>query len=174
MDGYICMKNLNKFRTQYTVKIIEGEKGELTDLEEEVLKVIREYEILSENFNIEIDRQLTRGENLADNIAGFGGSCLFIIIFCSVILSWIAINSWAIISGPFDPFTYILLNLVLSCLAAIYAPVIMMSRNRQESRDRIHTENDYNINLKAELEVRHLHEKMDHLLMKQWERLLEI
>jgi uncharacterized membrane protein len=168
------MKDLNKFRTQYIKNVIETDKGELTDLEEEVLNRMREHEILSENINIEFDRQLTSGERLADLIASFGGSWLFIIIFGSVILSWVAINTWVIISRPFDPYPYILLNLVLSCLAAIQAPVIMMSQNRQEARDRIHAENDYRINLKAELEIRHLHEKMDHLLMKQWERLLEI
>ena len=173
-DGYICMKDLNKFRAQYIKNVIETDKGELTDLEEEVLNRMREHEILSENINIEFDRQLTSGERLADLIASFGGSWLFIIIFGSVILSWVAINTWVIISRPFDPYPYILLNLVLSCLAAIQAPVIMMSQNRQEARDRIRAENDYRINLKAELEIRHLHEKMDHLLMKQWERLLEI
>ncbi len=173
-DGYICVKDLNKFRAQYIKNVIETDKGELTDLEEEVLNRMREHEILSENINIEFDRQLTRGEKLADIIAGFGGSWLFIIIFCSVILSWVVVNTLAIISRPFDPYPYILLNLVLSCLAAIQAPVIMMSQNRQEARDRIRAENDYRINLKAELEIRHLHEKMDHLLMKQWERLLEI
>lgn len=173
-DGYICMKDLNKFRAQYIKNVIETDKGELTDLEEEVLNRMREHEILSENLNIEFDRQLTSGERLADLIAGFGGSWLFIIIFSSVIFIWVAVNTWVIISRPFDPYPYILLNLVLSCLAAIQAPVIMMSQNRQEDRDRIRAENDYRINLKAELEIRHLHEKMDHLLMKQWERLLEI
>lgn len=173
-DGYICTKDLNRFRGEYIKNVIETEKGELTVLEEDVLNRMREHEILSENINIEFERRLTVGERLADTIAGFGGSWLFIIIFSGVILSWLAINSWALISQPFDPYPYILLNLVLSCLAAIQAPIIMMSQNRQESRDRMRAEHDYRINLKAELEIRHLHDKMDHLLMKQWERLLEI
>jgi uncharacterized membrane protein len=173
-DGYICMQDLNRFRAQYIKNVIETDKGELTVLEEEVLSRMKEHEILSQNINIEFERQLTSGERLADIIAGFGGSWLFIIIFSTIILFWIAVNSWAIIHRPFDPYPYILLNLVLSCLAAIQAPVIMMSQNRQEDRDRLRAENDYRINLKAELEIRHLHEKLDHLLMKQWERLLEI
>lgn len=173
-DGYVCMQDLNRFRAHYIKNVIETDKGELTVLEEEVLSRMREHEILSQNINIEFERQLTPGERFADVIAGFGGSWLFIIIFSTIILCWIAINTWAIIHRPFDPYPYILLNLVLSCLAAIQAPVIMMSQNRQEDRDRLRAENDYRINLKAELEIRHLHEKLDHLLMKQWERLLEI
>lgn len=173
-DGYICTKDLNKFRTEYIKNVIEMDKGELTVLEEEVLTKMREHEILSQNINIEFDRQLTLGERLSDTIAGFGGSWVFIIIFSGIILFWIAVNSWVIINRPFDPYPYILLNLVLSCLAALQAPIIMMSQNRQEDRDRMRAENDYRINLRAELEIRHLHEKMDHLLMKQWERLLEI
>ena len=84
------------------------------------------------------------------------------------------LNSIQFITKPFDPYPFIFLNLILSCLAAIQAPIIMMSQNRQEERDRIHAEYDYRINLKAELEIRHLHEKLDHLLMNQWQRLLEI
>jgi uncharacterized membrane protein len=91
-----------------------------------------------------------------------------------VFIFWIALNSFALIWKPFDPFPFILLNLILSCLAAIQAPIIMMSQNRQESKDRLRSEHDYSINLKAELEIRHLHEKIDHLLMNQWQRLLEI
>jgi len=173
-DGYICIKDLNKFRAEYIKNVIEKDKGELTDLEKEVLDGMRQHEILSENINLEFERQLTPGERLADVIAGFGGSWLFIIIFSCILVSWVVVNSWVIIKKPFDPYPYILLNLVLSCLAAMQAPVIMMSQNRQETRDRIRAESDYRINLRAELEIRHLHEKMDHLLMKQWERLLEI
>lgn len=173
-DGFICFSDLNKFRAEYIKNVIEVDKGELTELEEEVLNRMKEHEIMSENINIEFERQLTYGEKLADVIAGFGGSWVFIIIFSSVIVTWVVINSWAMLNRPFDPYPYILLNLVLSCLAAIQAPVIMMSQNRQETRDRLRAENDYRINLKAELEIRHLHEKIDHLLMKQWERLLQI
>ena len=118
--------------------------------------------------------KLTLGEALADRIATFGGSWRFIIVFGSVLLVWILINTIALAAKPFDPYPFILLNLILSCLAAIQAPVIMMSQNRQETKDRLRSENDYRVNLKAELEIRHLHEKVDHLLSRQWERLAEI
>lgn len=111
---------------------------------------------------------------MADKLADFGGSWLFIGIFCGVLIIWLFMNSVALIMKPFDPYPYIFLNLVLSCLAAIQAPVILMSQNRQEVRDRLHAEQDYRVNLKAELEIRHLHEKIDHLLMNQWQRLMEI
>ncbi|MEX0806947.1 MAG: DUF1003 domain-containing protein [Candidatus Binatia bacterium] len=89
--------------------------------------------------------------------------------------AWIGINSFATLLGPFDPYPYnILLNLMLSCLAAMQAPIIMMSQNRIEARDRLRSENDYQVNLKAELEIRHLHEKLDVLLKHQWQKLLEI
>jgi uncharacterized membrane protein len=124
--------------------------------------------------SIEFEQQLTFGERLADKIAEFGGSWRFIIIFFVILSLWIAINSLTLILKPFDPYPFILLNLILSCLASIQAPIIMMSQNRQEDKDRLRAEHDYRINLKAELEIRHLHEKIDHLLMNQWQRLLEI
>lgn len=111
---------------------------------------------------------------MADRLADFGGSWLFIGIFCGTLAIWIIMNSVVMLMKPFDPYPYIFLNLILSCLAAIQAPVILMSQNRQEARDRIQAEHDYRINLKAELEIRHLHEKIDHLLMNQWQRLMEI
>ena len=102
------------------------------------------------------------------------GSWRFISIFMAVLFIWIFINTIVLIHKPFDPYPFILLNLILSCIAAIQAPIIMMSQNRQEAKDRLRSEHDYRVNLKAELEIRHPHEKMDHLLMTQWQRLLEI
>jgi uncharacterized membrane protein len=173
-SGYICLSDLNRFRAEYVQAVIEKDKGELSALEEQVVKSLQEQELLSKNINIEYDKQLTLGERLADKIADFGGSWRFISIFVSVLFLWIALNSILIIQKPFDPYPFIFLNLILSCLAAIQAPIIMMSQNRQESKDRLQAEYDYRINLKAELEIRHLHEKIDHLLMNQWQRLLEI
>jgi uncharacterized membrane protein len=98
----------------------------------------------------------------------------FIIIFVTVLLAWIAINTVVLLKKPFDPFPYILLNLILSCIAAIQAPVILMSQNRQEGKDRLKAEHDYRVNLKAEFEIRSLHEKIDHMLVHQWQRLMEI
>jgi uncharacterized membrane protein len=173
-DGLICISDLNEFRGKYVRDVLETEKGELSALEEQVMRSLKEHELLSKNVNIEFDQQLTLGERLADKIAEFGGSWGFIVCFAAFFLLWIAINSIMLIWRPFDPYPFILLNLILSCLAAIQAPIIMMSQNRQEAKDRLRSQHDYGINLKAELEIRHLHEKVDHLLMNQWQRLLEI
>ncbi len=173
-SGYICLSDLNRFRADYVQDIIEKDKGELSVLEEQVVDSLKEQELLSKNVNIEYERQLTFGERLADKIAEFGGSWNFISLFAVALFIWVALNSYALIVKPFDPYPFILLNLVLSCLAAIQAPIIMMSQNRQEAKDRLRAEHDYRVNLKAELEIRHLHEKIDHLLMNQWQRLLEI
>ncbi len=173
-SGFICISDLNQFRANYVKNVLEKEKGEISTIEEQVIRSVKENELLSKNINTEFEQKLTFGERLADKIADFGGSWNFIVIFGGVLLLWVAVNSMILIWRPFDPYPFILLNLVLSCLAAIQAPVILMSQNRQESRDRLRSEHDYLINLKAELEIRHLHEKIDHLLMNQWQRLLEI
>ena len=173
-SGFICISDLNQFRANYVKNVLEKEKGEISTIEEQVIRSVKENELLSKNINTEFEQKLTFGERLADKIADFGGSWNFIVIFGGVLLLWVAINSMILIWRPFDPYPFILLNLVLSCLAAVQAPVILMSQNRQESRDRLRSEHDYLINLKAELEIRHLHEKIDHLLMNQWQRLLEI
>lgn len=173
-EGFICKQDLNHFRTQHIQSILETEKGELTKLENEVLESIQKQETISTNVELEFQKQITFGERLSDKMADFGGSWKFILIFVGLILSWVILNSIFLLRKPFDPYPYILLNLVLSCLAAIQAPIILMSQNRQEDRDRLRAEYDYRVNLKAELEIRYLHEKLDHLLSHQWERLFEI
>jgi uncharacterized membrane protein len=173
-EGYICLSDLNRFRMNYIQNVLESEKGELTVLDHEVLESLRRHETLSSNVDAEFDKDLALGEKMADGLATFGGSWTFLIIFASILFVWIAINSFLLLKKPFDPYPFILLNLVLSCLAAIQAPVIMMSQNRQEAKDRLRSQNDYQVNLKAELEIRQLHDKIDHLLSHQWERLVEI
>jgi len=173
-DGYICLSDLNHFRTELVQDMLEEEKGELSELEMNVVKSFREQELLSKDINTEFDRNITIGQHIADKVAEFGGSWRFIIIFALVLFTWVAINSLVLLWRPFDPYPFILLNLILSCLASIQAPVIMMSQNRQEAKDRMRSEHDYEVNLKAELEIRHLNEKMDHILSHQWQRLLEI
>ena len=111
---------------------------------------------------------------MADKIATFGGSWTFLICFAIFLFIWIGMNSLVLVLRPYDPYPFIFLNLILSCLAAIQAPIIMMSQNRQEAKDRIRSQHDYQVNLKAELEIRHLHEKVDHLLSHQWSRLVQI
>ena len=173
-QGFICLADLDRYRAAYVKDVITADKGELSALEEQVIKSLREQELLSRNINVEYDRQRSIGEVMADRLADFGGSWLFIGIFCVVLAAWIVLNSVVLLVKPFDPYPYIFLNLLLSCIAAMQAPVILMSQNRQAARDRMQAEHDYRINLKAELEIRHLHEKIDHLLMNQWQRLMEI
>ena len=173
-EGYICHDDLNKFREQYVTDVMARGKGELTSLEQEVMKSLQEHEVLSRNVNEEFERKLSLGERMADGLASAAGSWRFIIIFMLVLALWIIGNTVLLLRHPFDPYPFILLNLVLSCIAAIQAPVIMMSQNRQEAKDRLRSQHDYQVNLKAELEIRHLHEKLDHLLSHQWERLIQI
>lgn len=173
--GYICLTDLNHYRGEYFEDLVEIDKGELSALETEVLRSLKaEQELISENLNAEFERRRTLGERVADKMAEFGGSWVFISIFAAILFVWIVLNSINLLTRPFDPYPYILLNLVLSCLAAIQAPIIMMSQNRQESRDRLRAENDYRVNLKAELEIRHIIAKLDQLVTHQWQRLLEI
>lgn len=172
--GFICLDDLGHFRRDYVKEVLEDEIGELSVLDQEVVDSLQEREILSENIGKEFDQDLTFGERLSDKIASFGGSWTFIIVFFTVLMIWIVINGIILATRAFDPYPFILMNLILSCLAAIQAPIIMMSQNRAEARDRARAENDYKVNLKAELEIRHLHEKIDHLLRKQYNRLFEI
>ncbi len=172
--GFICLADLNLFRTQYVTGVLKSASQEVYDLEKEMTRSLEEEEVLSRNINKEFEGNLTLGERLADHLADFGGSWTFISIFMGMLIIWMIINTVVLLTQPFDPYPYILLNLVLSCLAAIQAPVIMMSQNRQEAKDRLRAEHDYEINLKAEIEIRKLHEKLDHLLLHQWQRLLDI
>lgn len=161
-------------KKEYLNQMLANEFGELDELEKEVVRSISENKILSEKVDFTYQETLTFGDRIADKIAEFGGSWTFIIAFFSFILLWIVINIWWLTNRAFDPFPFILLNLLLSCLAAIQAPIIMMSQNRQEAKDRMRSEHDYKINLKAELEIQLLHKKIDHLLIHQSKRLLEI
>jgi uncharacterized membrane protein len=171
---YVAVGNLNSYRKKYLEALLEKEVGELTTLEEEVLESIQENELLSSNIESEIAENLPLGDRMADHIASFGGSWTFILSFFMFILIWMMINVYLLATQPFDPYPFILLNLILSCLAAIQAPIIMMSQNRKETKDRQRSEYDYKVNLKAELEIRLLHEKIDHLITHQNQRLLEI
>jgi uncharacterized membrane protein len=173
-DKFICRADLNEFRGKYVHSLLQSEKGELSSLEHEVVRSLREHELLSSDVESEFEQEWSFGERMADKIATFGGSWAFLICFGVFLFIWIGMNSFVLLSQPLDPYPFIFLNLILSCLAAIQAPIIMMSQNRQEAKDRIRSQHDYQVNLKAELEIRHLHEKVDHLLSHQWDRLVKI
>lgn len=171
---FVCFADLATLRNAYLKSALEEELGELSTLDREVIASLQEHDIVSENIGHEFEKKLSFGERLSDRIADFGGSWRFIILFGAVLFGWIGLNVIAFANRGFDPYPFILLNLILSCVAALQAPVIMMSQNRAEERDRLRAENDYKVNLKAELEIRHLHEKIDHLLRRQYQRLFEV
>src|SRR5262247_2701426 len=135
-SSLLCQECLQLFRSQYVESALEDEKGELSRLDREVVTSMQEQETLAENLNLTFNRDLTLGQYVADKVADFGGSWPFIMIFFCVLTVWMAMNSSLLLKQPFDPYPYILLNLVLSCLAAIQAPIIMMSQNRAEAKDR--------------------------------------
>lgn len=141
----------------------------LGEAERRALHSAKSRTVLSRNPNRSMD-EMTFGEHLADRVATFGGSWTFIILFCAILLLWTVGNVW-LLTQPFDPYPFIFLNLMLSMLAALQAPVIMMSQNRQGAKDRRNAELDYEVNLKAEIEIMALHEKLDAL---RNERLVEL
>jgi len=170
-DGKVtCRIDLQKYRILAVREAIEAQRGAIGALEASVLERMENNQLLMLS---ESQGPQTLGERLADSVASFGGSWRFLGMFAGIMLMWIFANA-VLLMHPFDPYPFILLNLALSCLAAIQAPVIMMSQNRQEQKDRDRAEHDYAVNLKAELEIHLLHEKLDHLLLDEWQRLLEI
>ncbi|NYZ12369.1 DUF1003 domain-containing protein [Azospirillum sp. RWY-5-1] len=171
-DALIDREEAARYRALHITELLEDERGELTELDRRVAESIAREETLAENPDESYEDRRTFGERLSDKIATFGGSWWFLSSFGGFLFFWIAWN--AVDWDRFDPYPFILLNLLLSCLAAVQAPIIMMSQRRQEAKDRLRSENDYRVNLKAELEIRHLHEKMDYLILRQWERLAEI
>jgi uncharacterized membrane protein len=169
----LALSELTVYRNKYISSTLEKEVGSLSELEKEVLDALHKNQTISDDVDQATEEGLTYGQRLADRIATFGGSWTFILSFFFVLFCWICINIY-LLSKPFDPYPFILLNLILSCLASLQAPVIMMSQNRQEEKDRERSKHDYQVNLKAELEIRMLHEKMDHLILHQQQRLFEI
>ncbi len=170
----ICSSCLNHYRTEYVEDALQDHLGELSSLETAVIESFKEQDLLSRNVEAQFEKQLGFAERLADKVADFGGSWRFIMLFAGILIVWIVINSIVLLNRPFDPYPFILLNLLLSCLAALQAPVIMMSQNRQEDKDRARAQYDYQVNLKAEIEIRQLHLKIDQLMNHSWQRLLEI
>jgi uncharacterized membrane protein len=173
-DDYISRKAMDDYRGQYIAELLRDERGELSNLEDEVVESLKTHDTLAENIEEDYEDHRSIGDRMADIVASFGGSWTFIISFCLFLTVWMGINLALGATGAFDVYPFILLNLILSTIAALQAPIIMMSQRRQEAKDRLRALNDYKVNLKAELEIRHLHEKVDHLLNRQWERLTEI
>lgn len=174
-NSKLSLSELNTYREKYIGEYLLKEVTLLSDLERKALATLTERSTLTDKLDKEEDEsKLSAGQRVADRVADFGGSWVFILSFLGFLVVWIIVNAFFLAQKAFDPFPFILLNLILSCLAALQAPIIMMSQNRQEEKDRERSKKDYMINLKSELEIRILHEKIDHLIMHQQQELLEI
>ena len=174
-DSLISQEALGIFRADYVRGVLKEDIGAITELEHDVVRSLQEHEVLASNINTRFETAKTFGERLSDNIAEFGGSWRFIIGFGAFLALWVGLNTLLLRGDKsLDPYPFIFLNLILSCIAALQAPVIMMSQNRQSAKDRLQADHDYKVNLKAELEVRHLHEKVDYLLKQQSQRLFDL
>jgi len=170
----ICGNCLETYRAKKFVTYLEAEYEKLSDLEHSVVSKITRRGRVSKLVHQDMETQMTFGERVADKVAQFGGSWGFISLFGGILVVWMVVNAWVLARHPFDPYPFILLNLVLSTLAALQAPVIMMSQNRQAHKDRRHAQQDYEVNLMAEIEIRDLHDKLDSLRFKQWHELWHI
>jgi uncharacterized membrane protein len=165
---------MRKNDQHYIDSLLKTENQQLDRLHEIVRLSIEEEEMITRKLCETDESAMTFVERLSDKVAKFGGSWRFIIIFMAVLWIWILVNSLILGAKAFDPFPYILMNLILSCIAAIQAPIIMMSQNRKEAKDRQRAENDYMVNLKSEIEIRNLHRKMDLNMEEQFQHLFEI
>lgn len=173
-DKYIAATELTRFKEAYITEFLKDESGQLSQLDLQVLQSFKDNKVISASMDSGASVSASVGERIADKVAEFGGSWTFIISFVVFLLIWIAANAYWFNNKGFDPYPFILLNLILSCVAAFQAPVIMMSQNRQEAKDRERARNDYLINLKAELEIRELHEKIDHLIIRKEQELVDV
>ncbi|PYP71230.1 MAG: hypothetical protein DMD41_13105 [Gemmatimonadetes bacterium] len=171
----ICPDCHEQVRAKKFLNYLEAEYRKISDMEQSLVTKVARRGRVSKLVNQEFEAQMTLGQRVADRVARFGGSWPFIFIFSGVLLAWMAVNTWILVGQRrFDAYPFILLNLVLSALAAIQAPVIMMSQNRQAEKDRMQAQQDYEINLMAEFEIRDLHDKLDALRYKQWHELWHI
>ncbi|ENZ5598885.1 DUF1003 domain-containing protein [Enterococcus hirae] len=174
IESQIPFITFMNYHFEYIKEKIIQDQNETKKINQEMLEQLKNKQIISQNLNTTINQKATFGQKSADAIAKFGGSWPFIFLFVVVLGSWILLNTLHFFGLSFDRYPFILLNLVLSCLAAIQAPIIMMSQNRQAARDRIAADHDYQTNLKAELEISLLHEKIDYLMSQQWQQMLEL
>lgn len=172
---FLSLNELNTYRERYIACVLDQEGTTLSAIEQKVIETMDDPET-ADNLRANVrdcqaDRRLDR---FADRVAAFGGSWTFIVIFLVFLLGWIVLNTlWFIHKKVVDPYPFVLLNLILSYLAGLQAPLIMMSQNRHSDRDRRRAKEDYLINLKSEMEVRTLHEKLDHLIVNQQKNLIE-
>ena len=155
-------------------KLLQRDWDKLNGRERKIIEALFNRAPVSHDVAEEFEEKRTIGEKIADRVAKFGGSWTFILLFGGILVCWVILNTFLLANRAFDPYPYILLNLFLSMIAALQAPIIMMSQNRAAARDRLDATHDYEVNLKAELEIRQLQEKLDELRDTKWAELVEM
>ena len=161
-------------RRETAEKLLQTEIEKLPAYERQIVENFINGHRVARDVVSEFDEQLTFGQRIADRVAAFGGSWTFIFIFLGLLVIWMLFNTFVLARGAFDPYPYILLNLILSCIAALQAPVIMMSQNRMAEKDRVQAKHDYEVNIKAELEILQIQEKINELRERDWIALIEM
>ncbi|MBS7576485.1 DUF1003 domain-containing protein [Enterococcus sp. MMGLQ5-2] len=174
LDTELTLQQILNYRYAFINQLLNDEIKATETFNENYHKEIENKKFQTKNLNKSFDKQVTFGDKVSDKIAKFGGSWPFIISFIVFLALWIILNATGLLFKPFDNYPFILLNLALSCLAALQAPIIMMSQNRQSVRDRIEADNDYEINIKAEIEIDSLHQKMDYLMTTKWQHIIQL
>lgn len=169
----VCRAHVTEARRAHIQSLLSHDRAEITRLDATVAESIAQDRSIVAALGRDDGGKRRLGDRVADRVAGFGGSWTFILGFTGFLIFWIVLNA-VLAARAVDPYPFILLNLMLSCVAALQAPFILMSQQRQESKDRARAENDYLVNLKAEIEIRLLHEKMDHMLLQQLEHMSEL
>lgn len=170
----LSLSELNVYRERYVTDYLDREVGELTDLEKKVVASMNSRSIVCSPIRGGNEPRPTIGVRLSDRMTRFGGSWAFVVVFGSLIVVWMAVNIFWLSNSALDPYPFVLLNLLLTYLSTLQAPLIMMSQNRQADKDRQRSKNDYMVDLKSEIDLRTLHEKLDHLMMSQLQRVIEI
>ena len=173
-ESILSYQALLNYRFQYINQLLTQEIHITKQFDHELKHKIRSEKVHIQNVNEALQAKETKGQKVADAIAKFGGSWPFILLFLLILATWIILNTVPLFFRPFDQFPFILLNLALSCLAAIQAPIILMSQNRQSDRDQVEADNDYQVNVKAEVEIHLLHEKIDYLMSTKWQHILDL
>ncbi|MHA8111393.1 DUF1003 domain-containing protein [Lactobacillaceae bacterium Melli_B4] len=173
-NDFICNQHLLKYQVDMVNQLIRDDEHRNQKIDRKLTRTLRDDDYKIKDINDALNSSETFGQRVADQVARFGGSWGFILAFVIFLLTWMAINVFHILGAHFDPYPFILLNLALSCISAIQAPIIMMSQNRSTHRDRLDADNDYHVNLKSESELRILHAKLDQLNQNQMPHSFEI
>jgi uncharacterized membrane protein len=170
----LCKNCLNHFKIEFALSRLENERGVLNDIEKEIVKKAATHATISKRLDKQFEKSTTRSQKWADQLANFVGSWSFILFFIAFLICWVIFNAVLWLNRGFDPYPFTLLNVILSCLAALQAPIILMAQNRTAVKENVRAQHDYEIDLKSEMELASLHEKIDHLLNTQWQLMIDL